>query len=99
MRSVSHTFVWSFGLDSIVGGTHMLKNTFPVSTRNPYDHPNQKWIARDPKSVSNRVPIRKTYFELPDGHNPDMGIFPPENPFAEMILFWIFSLEKMSNRY
>ena len=61
-------------------------------TRKPYGHPNPKWVARDPKSASNRVPIRETYFGLPERHSPNMVILSPENPFAEMILFWILLL-------
>ena len=67
-------------------------------TRNPYEHPNLKWVARDLKSASNRVPIWKIYFGLSEMHNPNMGILSPGNPFAEMILFWVL-LEKMLNRY
>ena len=44
-------------------------------TKNPYGHPNPKWVARDPKSASNRVPIRETYFGLSERHNPNMGSF------------------------
>jgi hypothetical protein len=46
-----------------------------------------KWVARDLKSASNRVPIRETYFGLPERHNPNMGILSPRNPFVERILF------------
>ena len=70
-----------------------------VSNRNPYGHPNLKWVARDPKSASNRVPIRETYFGLPERHNPNMDILSSGNPFVERILFWVLLLEKMSNRY
>jgi len=52
-------------------------------TGNPYEHPNPKWVARDLKSASNRVPIRETYFGLPERHNPNISIISPENPFAE----------------
>ena len=68
-------------------------------TRNPYRHPNQKSVTRDKKSVSNRVPIRETYFGLSERHNPNMSILSPENPFAETILFWVWLLEKMPNMY
>ena len=61
-----------------------------------YGHLNSKWVVRDPKSASNIV---DTYFGLPERHNPNMGILSPENPFAEMIFFWVLSLKKMSNRY
>jgi len=67
--------------------------------RNPYGHPNPKWVARDQKSASNRVPIRETYFRLPERHNPNMGILSPKNPFAERILFWVLLLEKIPNMY
>ena len=70
-----------------------------VSNRNPYGHPNLKWVARDPKSASNRVPIRETYFELPERHNSNMGILSPENLFTEMIFFWVLLLEKIPNMY
>ena len=69
------------------------------STRNSYRHLNSKLIARDLKSVSNIVPIRETYFELSERHNPNIGIFFSGNPFAEMIFFWVWLLEKMSNMY
>ena len=54
---------------------------------------------RDPKSASNRLPIRETNFGLSKRHNPNMSILAPENPFTEIILFWVLLLEKMSNRY
>jgi len=56
-------------------------------TKNSYGHPNPKWLARDSKSAVNRVPIRETYFGLPERHNPNMGIISSENSFAERILF------------
>jgi len=68
-------------------------------TRNPFGHSNPKWVARDPKSASNRVSIQETYFRLPERHNPNMSILSPGNPFAERILFWVLLLEKMPNRY
>ena len=69
------------------------------STWNPYGHLNPKWIARDLKSASNRVPIRETYFGLPERHNPNMSILCHGNLFVEMILFWVLLLEKMPNMY
>jgi hypothetical protein len=33
-------------------------------TRDTCGHPNPKWVAGDPKSVSNRVPIWETHFLL-----------------------------------
>ena len=48
-------------------------------------HTNPKWIARGLKSAPNRVPIRETYFELSERHNPNMSILLPETSFAEMI--------------
>jgi hypothetical protein len=68
-------------------------------TSDPYEHPYSKWVARDLKSASNRLPIRKIHFRLPERHNPNMSIFSLENPFAERILFWVMLLEKMSNEY
>jgi len=68
-------------------------------TRNSYGHPNLKCVARDPKSTSNSVLIRETYFGLSERHNPNMGIISPGNPFAERILFWVLLLEKMPNIY
>ena len=68
-------------------------------TRNPYGHPNLKWVARDLKSASNIVLIRETYFGLPERHNPNMDILSPGNPFAERILFCVLLLEKIPNRY
>jgi hypothetical protein len=62
-------------------------------------HPNSKWVARDIKSASNRIPIWDTYFRLPERHKSNIGILSPRKPFAEMILFWVLLLEKMSNRY
>ena len=52
-----------------------------------YGHPNLKWVAGDSKLVSNRVPIRETYFGLSDRHNPNMSIIFPGNPFAERFFF------------
>ena len=52
-----------------------------------YGHLNLKWVARDPKSSSNRVPIWETYFGLLERHNPNIGILSSRNPFTEMILF------------
>ena len=69
------------------------KGLRPSPIRNPYGHPNSKWVARDLKSASNGVPIRETYFGLPERHNPNMGIHSPRNPFAERILFWVLLLE------
>ena len=58
-----------------------------------------KWIIRDLKLASNGVPIREIYFGLSERHNPNMSLLSPGNPFAEMILFWVLLLEKMSNMY
>ena len=69
-----------------------------VSNKRPI-YPNPKWVTSDPKSASNRVPIREIYFGLPERHNPNMGILSPVNPFAERILFWVLLLEKMPNGY
>ena len=63
------------------------KQIRPTPTRNPYRHPNPKWIAIDLKSASNRLPIRKIYFTLPERYNLNMDILSPENTFAERILF------------
>jgi len=71
----------------------------PAPTRNAYGKLNPKWIARDPKSASSRVLIRETYFRLFERHNLNMSIISPVNLFAEMILFWVLLLEKMSNGY
>jgi hypothetical protein len=68
-------------------------------TRNSYGNLNPKWVARGPNSTSNRVPIRETYFGLPERHNLNMDILSPGNSFAERILFWVLLLEKMPNRY
>jgi hypothetical protein len=48
-----------------------------VSNKEPYENPNLKWITRDLKSASNRVPIWETYFGLPERHNPNIGILSP----------------------
>jgi len=80
-------------------GTFKITQLRLSPTRKPYGHPNIKWVARDLKSASNRVPIRETYFGLPERHNPNMDILSPENSFAEMILFWVLLLEKMPNMY
>jgi len=66
-------------------------------TRNPYGHSNPKWVAKDLKSASNRVPIWETYFGLSKRHNPNISILSLGNPFAEMIIFWVLLLEKMLN--
>ena len=71
----------------------------PSPIRNLYGHPNPKWIARDPKSVSNRVPIWEIYLGLHERHKPNMDILSPENSFVEMILFYVLLLEKMLNMY
>jgi hypothetical protein len=62
-------------------------------------HPNPKWLARDPKLASNRVPIQVTHFGLPERYNPNMSILSLRNPFVEMILFWVLLLEKMPSEY
>ena len=51
------------------------------------------------KLASNRLPIREIYFGLSDRHNTNISILFSENSFAEMILFWVMLLEKMSNGY
>ena len=76
-------------------GRRRLTDVFPIKNRRP----NLKWIARDTKSVSNRVSIRVTYFGLPERHHPNMGILSPGNLFTERILFWVLLLEKIPNRY
>ena len=81
------------------GGPEPVSSFRLSSTRNLYRHPNSKWVSRDSKSASDRVPIRETYFWLPERHNLNMGILSPGNPFAERILFWVLLLEKMPNRY
>ena len=53
-----------------------------LSTSNPYGHLNLKWVARDPKSSSNRVPIWETYFGLPDRHKPNLSILSPDKPIC-----------------
>jgi hypothetical protein len=50
-------------------------------------------------SVSNRVSIYETYFELLQTHNPNMSILSPGDSFAEIILFWAMLLEKIKNGY
>jgi len=77
-----------------LGPTHkvMLRLTLTSSS---YGHPYLRWVARDLKSVSNRLLIRKIHFRLSERHNSNMNILSPENPFAEMILFWVMLLEKM----
>jgi hypothetical protein len=52
-----------------------------------YKHSNLKWVARDSKSTSNRVPIWVTYFRLPERHDLNMSIISLENSFAEKIPF------------
>jgi hypothetical protein len=44
-------------------------------TSDPYGHPNPKWVTRDPKSASNRLPVWETHFRLSERHNPNMNIF------------------------
>ena len=68
-------------------------------TSDPYGHPNPKWVARDPKSVSNRIPIQVTYFGLSERHNLNMSILSPENPFVERIIFCVLLSENIPNGY
>jgi hypothetical protein len=68
-------------------GLEIFKNTFRLSpTRDTYEYPNPKWVAEEPKSVSNRKPILKTYFGLPERHNPNISVLSPRNLFAKRIL-------------
>ena len=53
----------------------------------PKENPNPKWVTSDPKSASNRVPIREIYFGLIERYNPNMSILSPVNLFTERILF------------
>ena len=61
--------------------------------------PNPKWVVDGTVSASNRILICETHFGLQQRHNPNMSILSPRNPFAEMILFWVPLLERMSNVY
>jgi len=67
--------------------TQSMRLRRPSPTSDPYGHQNLKLVARGSKSVSSRVPIRETYFGLPERHNSNMSIISPVNLFAEMILF------------
>ena len=64
-----------------------------------YGHLNPKWVVEDLKSVFNIVPIWESYFGLSERHDPNTSIISPGKLFAEIILFWVPLLERMSNGY
>jgi hypothetical protein len=62
-------------------------------------HPNTKWVSDNTVSASDRVPIQETHFGCQERHNLNMSIISPEDPFAEIILFWVSLLEKIKKEY
>jgi hypothetical protein len=47
--------------------------------RDPLENPNSKWASNTIPIVSNKVPIRKTYFGYQERHNPNMCIISPQD--------------------
>jgi len=53
---------------------------------------NLKWVFNRILIASNRLPIWKTYFGCQEWYNPNLSILSPGDPFAEMVLFWVWVL-------